>query len=316
MTDIVLDTEVPQIRRFIATRNYPGGYAYISSIIAQHPEFDQTTAFWFEKARMINMNIRSDPADIYIRAATACGLRWDSKLADDRAANAKMLQATSDSIGEAVLTGIANDRAITNVNTFLNQDIVGALASGQTIGGWGGAFYYWNAPFIPPGTTQIMTVGDYIRTHPDELEKFISCNAVASHDALWETALPGLEASATIPGRADAIALARANLLFQGLAVNRQAQAPDWVKAAIRSRVVEMTLGKAAAGSPDEIADFRYRNGRWFEPALETISVDDGEGSITVSGLAQVKDPHVTEQLDARRAIRLQHRAFQPTPAY
>ena len=36
---------------------------------------DQTTAFWFKKARMINMNIRSDPADISIRAATACGLR-------------------------------------------------------------------------------------------------------------------------------------------------------------------------------------------------------------------------------------------------
>ena len=36
---------------------------------------DQTTAFWFNNARMINMNIRSDPADIYIRAATACGLR-------------------------------------------------------------------------------------------------------------------------------------------------------------------------------------------------------------------------------------------------
>ena len=95
MADIPLTAEqVQKVTRFNNSRDYPGGYAYLSAIIAQHPEFDKSTAFWFEKARQINMNVRSDPADIYIRSVTACGLRWDGKMGGDRVGNAAIQQTS------------------------------------------------------------------------------------------------------------------------------------------------------------------------------------------------------------------------------
>ena len=303
-------SQAAEVLDYLNKADYPGGYAFIGAIIKAHPEFDQSTAFWFEKARQINLNVRSDPSDVYIRSGTACGLRWDSKLGSDQVANARMLQATSDNIARAVLGQVAADRAISNVNVFLNKDIVGALNAGQTIGGWGGAFYYWNAPFTPPGTAMITTVGDYIRTHPDEYEKFVACNAVSARDAILETTLPGLEPSATIPGRLDAIVLARVKLLFDGLAVNGQAQAPQSAKDDIQARVVWMMTGGPAAGSPDHIGDFTYAGGRWFEPRFDTAPFS---GGLSVTGFpTPVRDGDVVKQLDARRAVRLDHQSLQP----
>ena len=310
-----IDLTTDQVDGVLNYRNmadYPGGYEYVSAIIRAHPEFDQSTAFWFEKARLINLNIRSDPSDVYIRSATACGLRWDSKLSSDSVANARMMQATSDGIARAVLGQITTDRAISNVNVFLNKDIVGALSAGQTIGGWGGAFYYWNAPYLPDGAKAPTTVGDYIRTHPDEYEKFVACNAVSARDAILETRLPGREPSTTIPGRADAIALARVKLVFDGLAVNGQAQAPQWAKDEIQERVAWMLTGGPAAGSPDHIGDFTYAGGRWFEQRFDNVPFS---GGLSVTGFpSPVRDVNVIRQLEARRATRVAHESFQPVP--
>ena len=311
MAQIDLTTDqVDEVLGYLNRADYPGGYTYVGSIIKGHPAFDQSTAFWFEKARLINLNIRSDSSDVYIRSATACGLRWDSKLGNDAVANARMLQATSDNIARAVLGQVAADRAISNVNVFLNKDIVGALSAGQTIGGWGGAFYYWNAPFVPPETAAVTTVGDYIRAHPDDYEKFIACNAVSARDAILETKLPGLEPSATIPGRLDAIVLARVKLVFDGLAVNGQAQAPQSVKDEIQERVAWIMTGGRAAGSPDHVGDYTYAGGRWFEQRFDNMPFS---GGLSITGFpTPVRDSDVVKQLDARRAARLEHRSFEP----
>lgn len=178
----------------------------------------------------------------------------------------------------------------------------------------GGAFYYWNAPFVAPGTTQITTVGEYIRTHPAEYEKFVSCNcnAAAAWDAIWETRLPGLTPSATIPGRADAIVLARAKLLFDGMAVNSQAQAPQWAKDEIQSRVVRLATGGSAAGSPDKIVDYSYHGGTWWHASFLNAPIPGVISLVPIP--APVRDTDVIKQLNARRAIRIEHQSFTPVP--
>ena len=164
----------------------------------------------------------------------------------------------------------------------------------------------------PSGTKKITTVGDFIRTNPAEYEKFITCNAAAAQDAIWETKLPGLTPSATIPGRLDAIAIARLKLLFDGLAVNGAAQAPSWVKGEIQARVARVMTGGSAGGSPDEIMDYRYNGGTWWYTGF-SMSVLPGT-FLPVQIPTPVKDPGVIRQLDARRAIRKEHQAFRPIP--
>jgi len=47
---------------------------------------------------------------------------------------------------------------------------------GQTLGGWGAAFYYWNVPYTQDGKTP----GEVILSDPAQYEKFIALNAFAA----------------------------------------------------------------------------------------------------------------------------------------
>ena len=302
MADIGLTPdEIRQVDHFRKARDYPGGYRYVSSIIAQHRDFDQNTAFWFERAASINANVRTDAADVYIRAATKCGLQWDGKLSSDAVRNAQMLQDTSDKIGDAVLGGIVRAGTVTNVNVFLNDDIVGALAAGQTIGGWGGAFYYWNAPFAPRDSAPT-TVGAYISSHPAEYEKFVACNAGSAIDAIRLTELPPERALPLAYDGANWGELRRLDLLRQAMITGSSAQAPLSVKADIFARARDMILGGKPAGDPDQISVFQYSGAGsgW------TISVPVEAAAMSIP----VNNPAILAQLNARRQVRLAHQGF------
>lgn len=134
--------------------------------------------YWFEKAVIINkqatssgVSQASDPASDFILAYSKYGLLLDSKSSN--------LAATSDAIAKSVLVDVVNGGAIPIFKEMLSTDIVSALnVGGQTIGGWGGAFYYWNLEY------EGSTVGAHIQSNAQELEKFLLSSAVATVSTL------------------------------------------------------------------------------------------------------------------------------------
>ena len=69
---------------------------------------------------------------------------------------------------------------------MIGSDINVALTQGgQSLGGWDGAFRYWDTP-LPSSITgpTVQTVGQYILSRPVELEKFIACSTVSVISAL------------------------------------------------------------------------------------------------------------------------------------
>ena len=113
----------------------------------------------------------------------------------------------------------------------------------QSIGGWGGAFYYWNAP-----------LGAYILPTPRS----------SRNDAVFLTEvhpLPLPSADGLDPDTA-----ARLGLLGQGLATSGQAKAPGFIKDEIRNRAISIALGRSPAADPNQIGEYSYHRGIWTTP--------------------------------------------------
>jgi hypothetical protein len=129
--------------------------------------------FWFEQAAIINRKATGiePPSDnnlgsTYILAHSAYGLELDGHSND--------LAVTSNAIALNVLQDILSDGGISDLGSMLNNDIAVALDLGnQTIGGWGGSFYYWDLPY------EDSTVGQNILSSAAELEKFLLSSATA-----------------------------------------------------------------------------------------------------------------------------------------
>ena len=64
--------------------------------------------------------------------------------------------------------------------TLVSDDISVALNEfNQTIGGWGGSFYYWNLTY-PISGGGVTSVGNAILNSNSDYEKFITANALAT----------------------------------------------------------------------------------------------------------------------------------------
>lgn len=166
-------TFTPDENRLLLERTYNGtkfsaaDYQFISSIIEQRGGVDAATRYWFSQADEINGNVPDAAANVFIRSVTSAGLLWAGTPVGD-------LQAVSNSIRDKVFENLIRENGIPPLADLLSNDISAALQiSGQTIGGWGGSFYYWDQPY------KNSTIGQLILNSPVEYEKFISVNAYA-----------------------------------------------------------------------------------------------------------------------------------------
>ncbi|WP_341531790.1 hypothetical protein WKK05_37935 (plasmid) [Nostoc sp. UHCC 0302] len=257
------DTQIAELKQITnnLTTNFPEGYRYIYKIIKDNSNVSDKTQYWFSKAPEINSNDPNSSGNIYIRSVTANGLIYDGKSPEN-------IQAISDSIARAVLSDIVAQSGIPEFGLMLSRDIENSLAvGGQTIGGWGGAFYYWNAPL-----SDGRTVGQTILQDPNEYEKFLTLNSKAISDARSKT--PFWEALETAVG----------------------AEAPLSVKQEIFTR----WLSGNYTGNPNLVNGWFYSPSeqKWF---LQPIS-SDILPSFTIEA-----DPDTANRLNQIRDIRLQH---------
>jgi hypothetical protein len=173
---------------------YSAAYQEVLNINQEHaqqglPTLDAKGLFWFQGAVGINANDPTSNTNLFIRDVTAAGLELDGK-------SIAGIQDISNSIGKAVIDEIKSSGGVPDVGTLLQQDISNALsAGGQTIGGWGGAFYYWNTPYQTDANGNTVTVGQAILSDPVQYEKFVATNAKALSDTLgFDQASGGISA--------------------------------------------------------------------------------------------------------------------------
>lgn len=178
-------TQQEKIKRYGDVKQYAMMYRYIADEIkAGHINIIGGTSssqyYWFDQAARINAADTQSPASFFIRAATRYGLAIDGK-----PTTAAYIQGISDSIGKKVYQDLKDKRAIPPFSQQFNRDISSSTnEGGMTLGGWGGAFYFWHETYIDPKTRQQTTVGEYIRSNPVELKKFISVNSRAIADTV------------------------------------------------------------------------------------------------------------------------------------
>lgn len=251
--------------------NFAQGYDYIYDIIKDIPEISPETTFWFENAIAINRNDVTSPANLFIRSVTSYGLQWDGVAQYN-------IQGISNTIGESVIGDIISREAVPSIDQILSFDISAAIqAAGQTIGGWGGAFYYWDA-VADLNTGQ--TVGDLILSTPGEYEKFVAVNAAAL-DAVYGEFI----ATASLYGDFGTL-----TTVLEGLA---GATLPPSVSVDIVNRAVEIGSGESYAGNPNFIDGYLYLEG-------------EGWVKVTPSGGYLPAPSDKISLLDARRNLRLE----------
>lgn len=160
-----------------ASPNYPAMYRFIAEEMKggriQGATNDQI--YWFEQASRINAGDAASPASVFIREATRQGL-----IASNQPASNEVIDGISNMIAQNVSRDILESGAIPPFSRQLDYDISAAIDQGNmTIGGWGGAFYYWNESWTNPRTGATTTVGQAILSDPVEREKFVKVNAAA-----------------------------------------------------------------------------------------------------------------------------------------
>ncbi|MGQ0689755.1 MAG: calcium-binding protein [Limnobacter sp.] len=190
------DSQLSTINTYGAAKNYPAMYSYIANEMkaGRIAGASSDQIYWFEQAAKINAGDTSSPASVFIRAATVAGLAASGAPTD-----AVHIQNISNDIGVKVYADISRNQAIPDFGRQLNADIrSGTDFGGMTIGGWGGAFYYWNAPYTLPDGTQT-TVGQTIIASPDERSKFLNGMQEATKVTLQEFGLDLLDDPAFLP---------------------------------------------------------------------------------------------------------------------
>ncbi|NTI64168.1 hypothetical protein G6L85_21875 [Agrobacterium rhizogenes] len=245
--------------------NYWAGYTYILSIVEQQPD-TADLQYWLGKAIEINSDSYDSEANTFIRAATRAGLIFDGRTSFD-------LQENSDKIGRSVISDILQSGTIPPVTALLGVDVNAAITDGgQTIGGWGGAFYYWNL-VLDDG----QTVGQHIRNDPIEYDKFIAANAKATADTIGKF-----------------------GITFEQLISLSNAQIPDYVKDAIIGRMAAVLTGDAPsyAGDPENIDGYHPIHGN-----------DDAVIGWKYNSTDQIGIPVTDSDLIAELNLRYQYRA-------
>lgn len=193
--------------------------------------------FWLRKAGEINGDDPNSQGNFFIRSVTGNGLRFDGK-----PAGPEKIQANSNLIGRSVMKDVLENGRIPSIEQIIAKDALGTTTEGgQTIGGWGGAFNYWD---VPLRDAENGTVGQRILKDPAEYEKFISINAKALADTVRKF-------------RLDRYPDNTAEAIIQGL----NAQVPVGIKSEIISRALDGINGERGgfAGDPYDIDGYHPR---------------------------------------------------------
>ena len=144
--------------------------------ILEYLDDDPVLEFWFAGAAITNRQANDVPlassndlASTYIITHTGYGLALDNI--------SQSVAVTSNAIATNVLEDILELGGVPSIEVFLPQDALNAIEIGQqTIGGWGGSFYYWD--LVLNGETG-ETVGQQVLSNGAELEKFLLSTTVA-----------------------------------------------------------------------------------------------------------------------------------------
>ncbi len=147
--------------------------------------------FWFEQASIVNRQANGIPPDptnnqsaTFILSYTDYGLEIDGQSAN--------LQSISNNIADTVIRDVLDRGGIPSLDTILTNDISAALSQGgQTIGGWGGSFYYWDLEYTVDTNDNPVTVGEAILSNGVEFEKFMISAVVAAIATASQNELDG-----------------------------------------------------------------------------------------------------------------------------
>lgn len=147
--------------------------------------------FWFEQASIVNRQANGIPPDptnnqsaTFILSYTDYGLAIDGKSAS--------LQDISNNLADRVIRDVLNNGGIPSLDIILTNDISTAiLQGGQTIGGWGGSFYYWDLVYTTDEYDNPVTVGEEILADGAEYEKFLTSAVVATIATASQNELDG-----------------------------------------------------------------------------------------------------------------------------
>lgn len=265
------------------TANFLQGYRYVvDTIVPSLPAgtIDAGTLFWYQNAPLINDPNSTAASSRYIRTATAFALEWNG-IRPDQTSN--LTQQTSDRIASRVIQDIIEDKSIPNISELLRRDIEVSIP-GQGIGGWGGAFQYWNTKI-----NESETVGQRILSNPAEYEKFIAVNGAAL-----------LSTSGFAPDASAEQAFEYINRIL-GLGGNG-AEIPFTIALDVFGRALDLKFGGSIAGNPNVIDGYIFESngtgGRTWQRYVDTFDLQPVQIAIQA-------DPQLAAQLDARRAARL-----------
>jgi VCBS repeat-containing protein len=183
---IMLSTEqISKIKSFGEAKNYPAMYQYVATEIAQNRIAVEGGAnskmyYWFTEAALINQNDISQPSTVFIRAAAERGIQAGG----GEGTNAE-IQKVSDAIAAKFYVTVKRDESLPNMAGLLSVDIGTSIEKGGiSLGGWGGSLYFWGTAYTDPATNKPTTVGEYIQSHPVELQKFLAVTSGATMDTI------------------------------------------------------------------------------------------------------------------------------------
>jgi Ca2+-binding RTX toxin-like protein len=170
--------------------------------------------FWFSQAGFITSDNEAAPSGYFVRDITAVGFGVASPSDPE-------VQAVSNAIGAAIFNTINTTGALPAFWQQLSMDIYSALAGGTSpypypalpVAGWGGTFYYLNAPYDPnqpvtsiPTTPPTTSIGQYVLNNSSANQTFVTNDAQAVANTAMHFLTSGVQLDQVIPsilGTAD-----------------------------------------------------------------------------------------------------------------
>ncbi|WP_416762636.1 calcium-binding protein [Roseateles sp. So40a] len=156
------------------TKDYYKAYQYIVSLNSSGEiALNADTLYWFKQAAEINSNDPMSPANVFIRAHTMIGAEHAKKDID--------MQKISDSIGAAVIGDLVRGSPV-EVEKMWQKDISMATKDyGLPVGGWGGAFFYFDKKM---SDSDSLTIGELIQENRFQRETFVDAMSFAGAASL------------------------------------------------------------------------------------------------------------------------------------
>lgn len=284
--------QLDTLRQFTnnGTSDFYKGYDYIRYLIASGQvnagSESSKILYWLDNASSINSNDQSSSSNLFIRSITSDGLKWDGKHADP-----SDVQRNSNLIGQQVIASILRSSTLPDIDLVIKDDVSQAITiGGQTLGGWGGSFYYWNTP-LPTQADPNATVGSRIRSDPAEYEKFIALNAQALMDEGMRDG-HGLTSGELVPSLISTMNALRAAMT----ALN--ANVPPEVAATIFNRALDSFTTGTVAGDPNNIDGYIKHTG--VNGNTNTLTWTEGRSGPVIM------DPVKIQELNSRSLVREQ----------